>query len=219
LVALCSKELFYQLLLFDFGNFGALKLSEPPLLYELALLGLDQPNCGWKPEDGSKEEIAEHVSDLLYSKAEMLLDYFSLEISEDKRLVSLPWVLEKYIPDMDNLPNLVLGLSAEVNWETEAACFESFCRQCSEFYKYKPSAEQMQVQTAADEADEADDSYEDVNYDSLSHDRTQGWKWIVEHVLFPAFRTILLPPKKFVDDSTIVEVANLPDLYKVFERC
>jgi hypothetical protein len=29
----------------------------------------------------------------------------------------------------------------------------------------------MQVQTAADEADEADDSYEDVNYDSLSHDR------------------------------------------------
>jgi hypothetical protein len=122
LVALCSKELFYQLLLFDFGNFGALKLSEPPLLYELALLGLDQPNCGWKPEDGSKEEIAEHVSDLLYSKAEMLLDYFSLEISEDKRLVSLPWVLEKYIPDMDNLPNLVLGLSAEVIYIYSDVC-------------------------------------------------------------------------------------------------
>lgn len=28
-------------------------------MYDLALLGLDQPNSGWTPEDGSKEETAE----------------------------------------------------------------------------------------------------------------------------------------------------------------
>lgn len=45
------------------------------------------------------------------------------------------------------------------------------------------------------------------------------WKWTVEHVLYKAFRTHLLPPKHFAEDGNILQLANLPDLYKVFERC
>lgn len=45
------------------------------------------------------------------------------------------------------------------------------------------------------------------------------WKWTVEHVLYKAFRTHLLPPKHFTEDGNILQLANLPDLYKVFERC
>lgn len=45
------------------------------------------------------------------------------------------------------------------------------------------------------------------------------WKWTVEHVLYKAFRTFLLPPKNFTEDGNILQLANLPDLYKVFERC
>jgi DNA mismatch repair protein MLH1 len=29
----------------------------------------------------------------------------------------------------------------------------------------------------------------------------------------------LLPPKRLAEDGTLLQVANLPDLYKVFERC
>lgn len=45
------------------------------------------------------------------------------------------------------------------------------------------------------------------------------WKWTVEHVLYKAFRSHLLPPKHFTEDGNILQLANLPDLYKVFERC
>lgn len=45
------------------------------------------------------------------------------------------------------------------------------------------------------------------------------WKWTVEHVVYKAFRSHLLPPKHFTEDGNILQLANLPDLYKVFERC
>lgn len=48
---------------------------------------------------------------------------------------------------------------------------------------------------------------------------SQSWKWTVEHVIYPAFKSSLLPPKHFADNASVLQVANLPDLYKVFERC
>ncbi len=53
--------------------------------------------------------------------------------------------------------------------------------------------------------------------ETLSDKKT--WKWVVEHVLFPALRRGLIPPKNLSEDGTILQIANLPDLYKVFERC
>ena len=76
-----SRQLFYQIALYDFGNFGLLKLSEPAPLHELALLALDSPDSGWTEADGPKEELAQYVVELLVSKAEMLDDYFSIEIN------------------------------------------------------------------------------------------------------------------------------------------
>ena len=49
--------------------------------------------------------------------------------------------------------------------------------------------------------------------------KEKPWKWIVQHVLFPALRQGLVPPKRLSKDGTLLQVANLPDLYKVFERC
>lgn len=45
------------------------------------------------------------------------------------------------------------------------------------------------------------------------------WKWTVEHIIYKAFRSHLLPPKHFTEDGNVLQLANLPDLYKVFERC
>ena len=43
-------------------------------------------------------------------------------------------------------------------------------------------------------------------------------RWQIQHVLFPAMRKYLVPPKALLDRD-VVQIANLPDLYRVFERC
>ena len=50
-------------------------------MHELALLALDSADSGWSSSDGPKPELAQFVVDLLTSKADMLADYFSLQIS------------------------------------------------------------------------------------------------------------------------------------------
>jgi len=43
-------------------------------------------------------------------------------------------------------------------------------------------------------------------------------RWQIQHVLFPAMRKFLVAPKRLLERD-VVQVANLPDLYRVFERC
>uniref|UniRef100_A0A4W3IC65 DNA mismatch repair protein MLH1 n=1 Tax=Callorhinchus milii TaxID=7868 RepID=A0A4W3IC65_CALMI len=193
-----SQELFYQILVFDFGNFGVLRLSNPAPLYELAMLALESPDSGWTEEDGPKEGLAEYIVDFLKKKSELLRDYFSLEIDGEGNLTGLPLLLENYIPALEGLPMFVLRLATEVNWDEEKECFETFSRECSMFYSIRSQyiLDERQV---------------------LGSDTS--WKWTVEHVVSKAFRTRLLPPKRFTEDGTILQLANLPDLYKVFERC
>ena len=45
------------------------------------------------------------------------------------------------------------------------------------------------------------------------------WRWKVEHVVFKALRSLFSPPRSFGEDGSVLQIANLPDLYKVFERC
>ncbi|GIZ04355.1 DNA mismatch repair protein Mlh1, partial [Caerostris extrusa] len=77
-----SKELFYQLMLKNFGNFGALSLSNPAPIADLAMIALDSEDSGWTVADGPKEQLAKYVVDLLKSKAPMLDEYFSFEIDD-----------------------------------------------------------------------------------------------------------------------------------------
>jgi DNA mismatch repair protein MLH1 len=109
-----STELFYQIVLFAFGNFGHIRLNPPAPISELALLALNAPNSGWTPEDGPKEELAEYVLKILNEKSAMLADYFSLEIDTDGNLKSLPMLLEDYVPNLNGLPMFVLRLATEV---------------------------------------------------------------------------------------------------------
>ena len=44
-------------------------------------------------------------------------------------------------------------------------------------------------------------------------------KKFVQHVLFPALKFILVPPREFATDGSFCKLALLSKLYKVFERC
>lgn len=50
----------------------------------------------------------------------------------------------------------------------------------------------------------------------LSHDDDE-WKYTVEHVFYDKLKSHLIPSSKF--DKSILQVASLSNLYKVFERC
>lgn len=99
-----------------------------------------------------------------------------------------------------------------MDWDTEEGCFQTFAQECSRFYAFKPDPFQR------DENSTKDVDTEDPNaVKSLSSNHS--WQWTVEHILFPTFRTGLIPPSRFSEDGTLLQIANLPDLYKVFERC
>ncbi|KAI8789646.1 DNA mismatch repair protein Mlh1-like isoform X3 [Biomphalaria glabrata] len=200
-----SKYLFYQIMIQDFGNFGIFRLSVPASIKELILLALDNPLSGWSPADGPKEDMADYVVTFLTSKAEMLQDYFSMEI-ENGNLMTLPMLLESYVPCLTELPLYMLHLATEVNWDSEIECFKSFCEQTAYFYAFKKSSVE-----SSDENDSKDSDDESLP--------KNAWKWSVEHVIYPAMRQMLLPPKCTEQDRSFIQLANLPDLYKVFERC
>ncbi|XP_044239222.2 DNA mismatch repair protein Mlh1 isoform X2 [Ursus arctos] len=201
-----SEELFYQILIYDFANFGVLRLSEPAPLFDLAMLALDSPESGWTEEDGPKEGLAEYIVEFLKKKAEMLADYFSLEIDEEGNLIGLPLLIDNYVPPLEGLPIFILRLATEVNWDEEKECFESLSKECAIFYS-------IRKQYISEESTLSGQQSE------VSGSSAKPWKWTVEHIVYKAFRSHLLPPKHFTEDGNILQLANLPDLYKVFERC
>ncbi|XP_015432444.1 PREDICTED: DNA mismatch repair protein Mlh1 [Dufourea novaeangliae] len=185
-----AEELFYEIMLYDFANYGVIRFSDEIPLYDLALLGLDTEESGWTEKDGDKKELATNAKELLLEKADMLKEYFSIVIDKKGNLKSLPVLIEKYFPYEAGLPLYILRLATEVEWSAEQPCFKNVCRETARYYSQ-------------------------MNPVHNNHD----WKYITEHVLYPVIKESLLPPKHFVHDSTILQIANLPDLYKVFERC
>eukprot|EP00088_Acartia_fossae_P018109 TRINITY_DN20415_c0_g1_i1.p1 TRINITY_DN20415_c0_g1~~TRINITY_DN20415_c0_g1_i1.p1 ORF type:complete len:233 (-),score=35.45 TRINITY_DN20415_c0_g1_i1:252-950(-) len=200
-----SEHLFRQLLLRDFGNLGVMKLEPAPTLKELALTALELEEAGWKEEDGSKEELAEYMVDTLAQHKNMLDDYFSLQIDikdGEAVLVGIPLILDNYCPWLNGLPLYMLRLATEVNYQSEQECFKSFIYETARFYKVW-GMEGCRV---------------DLDQHSNKEEQDQ-WKFTIEHVVYPAMKKYLLPPKSALTDKSLLQLANLPDLYKVFERC
>lgn len=170
------------------------------------MLALDSPESGWTEEDGPKEGLAEYIVEFLKKKAEMLADYFSLEIDEEGNLTGLPLLIDNYVPPLEGLPIFILRLATEVNWDEEKECFESLSKECAMFYSVRKQYISEESTLSGQQSKAAGSS-------------ANSWKWTVEHVVYKAFRSHLLPPKHFTEDGNILQLANLPDLYKVFERC
>lgn len=92
-----SEELFYQMLLYDFENFNKIQFETPLSIKELAVLALKNEESGWCEQDGSIEELAENVCEILIQKAPILKEYYSFSISDDGLIESLPMILSTYI--------------------------------------------------------------------------------------------------------------------------
>ncbi|KAL3638678.1 DNA mismatch repair protein [Castilleja foliolosa] len=233
-----SKELMYQQVLRRFAHFNAIQLSDPAPLPELIMLALKEEDLD--PQDNEnndlKEKIAEMSTELIKQKSEMLDEYFGIHIDQNGNLSRLPIVLDQYTPDMDRVPEFVLCLGNDVNWDDEKICFQTIAAAIGTFYALhppllpKPSGDGLQFykKVPSDNPDEtmASTSTGDVKEDEIEHELVleaeSAWaqrEWSIQHILFPSMRLFLKPPNSMATNGTFVKVASLEKLYKIFERC
>lgn len=208
---LLSEELFYQICLFNFGNFGYFRLSEPLDLFDLAQMALNDPRTEWTEEDGPKEKLAIRCAKFLFSKSALLEDYFSIKIIKVKTdtenkyyLEALPMLIEDYEPDLVDLPLFIIRLATEVDWPNEKECFDSISKEIGYFYSIKNL---KYGQIVCDLAENLTQNNDKINE-----------SWMIEHILYKAFVNMLLPS---VDNEQqiIFKLVDLSKLYRVFERC
>lgn len=198
-----SAEYFYQIGLTDFGNFGAIRFSPPLSLHELLRVGVEQMKAQ-EPDstDSDWDEVVPAVVEQLVSRRDMLAEYFTLEISEEGELLSIPLLVKGYMPSMGKLPNFLLRLGPHVDWQTEGGCFQTFLRELASFYV--PEALPTSTMSANGDVGTATPRRDELHR-------------ALENTLFPAFKSRLVATKSLLKGT--VEVANLKGLYRVFERC
>ncbi|KAJ4701196.1 DNA mismatch repair protein MLH1 [Melia azedarach] len=237
-----SKELMYQQVLRRFAHFNAVQLSDPAPLLELIMLALKEEDMDAETSDNDdlKEKIAEMNTKLLKQKAEMLEEYFCIKIDTHGNLSRLPVILDQYTPDMDHVPEFVLCLGNDVDWDDEKNCFQAIAAALGNFYAMhppllpNPSGEGFQFykkrkpsRNPEDEKSPSDDAGNDAELeDEIEHqvlsEAEAAWaqrEWSIQHVLFPAMKLFLKPPTSMATNGTFVRVASLEKLYKIFERC
>ncbi len=133
-----SAELFYQIGLTEFGNFGSIRLNPSLNLKDLLKVALPTLAKNNKADSLSKNDnistcsgrssILDRTFDQIYSHREMLKEYFSLSISEDGQLETLPLLMQDCkqnvvaiihsssvdIPALSKLPNFLIRLGTHV---------------------------------------------------------------------------------------------------------
>ncbi|CAI4229000.1 unnamed protein product [Auanema sp. JU1783] len=198
-----TEELFYQILLFSFGNFGSVRLDNGGISVEKLFIH--------HAKKLTPEMIGNAADAALFlaREREMLNDLFSLTIEmrpseEDENveipyLVGIPSIIDGYIPQLEGLPALVYDLISEIDWETEENCFKGVCVVLSKFFTIK------------------EDFCEGTLLSGLGSKAT--WKAAIEDLFVPRLKTKLIPTNKLKNEGYINRLTDLHDLYKVFERC
>ncbi|KAK9459348.1 histidine kinase-like ATPase [Lipomyces oligophaga] len=187
--AVCFN-LFYQIGVSDFGNFGVIKLQ--PSVSLLSLIEIDSVES-----EGDHADI-QYKLEQLQSMKSMLLEYFSLEI-DDGELKAIPLLLKGYIPPLAKLASFISRL-LETDWTEEKSCFRYILRQLASFY-----------------VPESLQDNEDVHDKVCGQERQAKVKQTLEQVLFPTIARRLVATESLL--PAVIEIANLPNLYHIFERC
>ncbi|GMG24555.1 unnamed protein product [Ambrosiozyma monospora] len=197
--SICN-ELFYQIGLSDFANFGKLKLSEPISIRQQLEVIYNDDDLLKTVSKGNKVKTINEVLERFKEMGDMLNEYFSIEVDEqgtkdpDVNLITLPMLIQNYFPSLSKLPLFLFRVGNRVNWEDEQECLGGILRQLALFY----------VPASV------------PNEEKFYPDRAK-MELVLRDLLFPLIKKRILGTENLIRD--VVELANLPGLYKVFERC
>lgn len=200
------EEFGYQLALQQFGALTSVRLDPPPSLRELIGLGFDmeQGEKHAAPLGLSRSQVIERIARKVLSRADMLKDYFGIFLDAERGIVeAVPTLLPQHGSFglcLDRLPLFFFRLGPQVDWDDEKGCFFTLCRELG-LAHVPPSW--------------GTESTQPVPTEQREHEA-----WIVQHVWFANMhgaRGRCIVPTTLPDVFT--QVANLPDLYRVFERC
>ncbi|CAG8902129.1 unnamed protein product [Penicillium nalgiovense] len=227
---LACHEFFYQVGLTDFGNFGVIRLDPAPKLVDLLKIAAESErqehaDSNGKEADSIFANAPEMIARTLVDRREMLNEYFSMQISPDGNLLTIPLLLKGYLPALAKMPRFLLRLGPYVDWGSEEGCFRTFLRELAAFYtpEQLPVLSQTVAQDALGESATqgpvvADGSeVEEDDEDAFVRARRAQMVRMLEHAVFPALRARLVATSRLL--RGVVEVADLKGLYRVFERC
>ncbi|KAJ4353011.1 DNA mismatch repair protein Mlh1 [Ascochyta clinopodiicola] len=211
---LCN-EYFYQVGLTDFANYGLLRFNPPLRLDDLLKVAAEQERstAGDSADEVDWNEVVDSVKELLISKIPLLSEYFSIEITPEGELCSMPILIKGYTPSLAKLPQFLLRLGPHVNWDEEKACFQTLLRELASFYV--PESLPLLPSSSSDDNGKGKDKI--VEEDPEIALRRKKLRKAIEHVIFPACKARLVATKGLL--KGVMEVANLKGLYRVFERC
>eukprot|EP00929_Paragymnodinium_shiwhaense_P062415 TRINITY_DN3115_c3_g1_i1.p1 TRINITY_DN3115_c3_g1~~TRINITY_DN3115_c3_g1_i1.p1 ORF type:complete len:824 (-),score=227.06 TRINITY_DN3115_c3_g1_i1:150-2543(-) len=246
-LARAARECAEQRLLRQFGAVSPLVLKEPLPLREVVRLGILDPDSGYDPDahkDVDVEALGQKLTSLLLEKAEMLNEYISLDIQDDgkeggPKLLALPNALGVTSDSgltFDCLPLFLVRLCADVNWKEEKACFSSLVKvvadSCVEMLlpteEEAEAADVTQKRASAAEANAAVASgeFEDVAAAAMAASKKrartagpnplEGLRWLHEAIRRDG---ACQWPGVYSTDGTVLELASLDQLYRIFERC
>ncbi|KAH6882780.1 histidine kinase-like ATPase [Alternaria rosae] len=212
---LCN-EYFYQVGLTDFANYGSIRFNPPLPLHGLLNVAAEQEkkNAGDAADKVDWEEVVEVVKEQLISKAALLSEYFSMEITPEGELCSIPLLMKDYTPSMAKLPQFLLRLGPHVNWNEEKGCFQTLLREIASFYV----PESLPLPPSAQAGDDGKGKGKVLEEDPEIAARRKKLLRAIEFTIFPACKARLVGTKGLLQGG-VMEVANLKGLYRVFERC
>lgn len=235
---LACNEFFYQVGLTDFGNFGVIRLDPPPKLVDILRIAAEAEQQAHRGDAEDAESIFANAPDMvaqtLIERREMLDEYFSMQISADGDLLTIPLLLKGYVPSLAKLPRFLLRLGPYVDWSSEEECFRTFLRELASFYTPEqlpvaPAPSSSRVSAMNADGFEGGSGADEGNPDAVAvaggggeeepliQTRRAQMARMLEYAVFPALRARLVATSRML--RGVVEVADLKGLYRVFERC
>lgn len=223
-----TRDMFYQQALRRFGQAPRVVLCPAVPAVQLALVAMEAEEAAGQWQDstqaGKKEEIADLLAALLQKKAGLLGDCFSIQVDVKHQgaLSSLPQLIEQYHPPAEYLPQFVLALGQNVDWQEESECFKGLAEALADLYCLHPDPElDPWTPPLKENVENGGGDGEAENMEKLQRIERERRRreWEVAHVLLPALRLFLRPPRERASDGTVVELTRLEHLYRVFERC
>ncbi|GMM36681.1 mismatch repair ATPase [Saccharomycopsis crataegensis] len=194
-------HLFYQIGVSDFANFGKIFLKTGVSIRECVLFVDKKTRPDNVDEAKSNELINERIGSLVGMK-DMLEEYFSivLDVSDpmNPNLSSVPLLVKNHLPSMAKLAIFIYKVVMKIDFDDETACLDGVLKEIALFY-----------------VPDSVPGYDDVKNGEESEDMIKYIKTV--EFLLNVVKKRFLATDDLVD--SLVEIANLPSLYKCFERC